>query len=166
MIVSVLDNSLACEGLTLLQNSELKEGHCSLSRRPQAMVLRAPIPVLPERIFVIANQVTYDVARRIATNTLNRPETRNALSPDLISELIQLVRAADRNASVKCILLRGEGDHFCGGGDVRSFQQPLSLPPDERYEIFERRLMVGNRLLQVLREFRLTSGWSALAVSG
>lgn len=98
----------------------------------------------------MSSQITYDVTGRVATITLNRPDARNALSPELTGELIRLIRSADSDSAVKCILLRGEGAHFCGGGDVKSFQEPLTLPPDERYDVFERRLMVGNRLPQVL----------------
>jgi 2-(1,2-epoxy-1,2-dihydrophenyl)acetyl-CoA isomerase len=94
--------------------------------------------------------MTYSVAGRIATVTFNRPEARNALNPELIGELVQLVRAADQDAAVKCILIRGAGENFCAGGDVKTFRDALSMTAEERFDMFERRLMVGNRLPQVL----------------
>jgi 2-(1,2-epoxy-1,2-dihydrophenyl)acetyl-CoA isomerase len=98
----------------------------------------------------MSDQIIYSVSDRVATLTLNRPEVRNAISPEVIAEIIQLVRAADRDSNVKCILIRGAGDNFCAGGDVKSFQPALEAPPAERFEVFERRLMVGNRLPKVL----------------
>ncbi len=99
---------------------------------------------------LMSEQIKYAVSDRVACITLNRPEARNALSPDVTAGLITLVRAADHDPDVKCVLIRGEGEHFSGGGDVKSFGETLSLTPDERYDMFERRLLVGNRLPQVL----------------
>jgi len=98
----------------------------------------------------MSDQINYLVTNRVATITLNRPEARNALSAELTAELIRMVRAADSDPDVKCLLIRGQGEHFSAGGDVKSFEQTLALPPEERFDNFERRLLVGNRLPQTL----------------
>jgi enoyl-CoA hydratase/carnithine racemase len=58
----------------------------------------------------------------VRTLTLNRPERRNALSPDLVAALLAAVRAADDEPSVRVIVLTGAGDGekqaFCAGGDL------------------------------------------------
>lgn len=46
--------------------------------------------------------------------TLNRPEKRNALSAEMISELTDFARSADARA----VVLSGAGDVFCAGGDL------------------------------------------------
>jgi enoyl-CoA hydratase len=55
---------------------------------------------------------------------LNRPEARNALSPELISELGLALERAEEDAGVQCVVLTGTGDRaFCAGMDLRGFAQ-------------------------------------------
>lgn len=50
--------------------------------------------------------------------TLNRPESRNAMSLAMVDELIEALRAAEE-AGDRAIVLRGAGGHFCSGGDIK-----------------------------------------------
>jgi 2-(1,2-epoxy-1,2-dihydrophenyl)acetyl-CoA isomerase len=52
--------------------------------------------------------------------TLNRPDKRNALSPDLARALLEALGQAAKDDSVRCVLLAGEGPAFCAGGDVEA----------------------------------------------
>lgn len=52
--------------------------------------------------------------------TLNRPDKRNALSPDLIRALLDALARAGKDESVRCVLLEGTGTSFCAGGDVEA----------------------------------------------
>lgn len=52
------------------------------------------------------------------TLTLNRPDKRNALSADLIARLGEALAAADLDADVRVVVLRGEGRDFCAGADL------------------------------------------------
>ena len=56
--------------------------------------------------------------RGITTVTLNRPDRGNALGQLLLRELQSCVAAADVNPSVRVVVLRGAGRHFCTGADV------------------------------------------------
>lgn len=94
------------------------------------------------------------VENRVATLVLNRPEARNALSPELIESLIEEFRAVERDPAVKCIVIRGEGDHFSGGGDVKNFNDTLALSPEDRFSIYERKLLYGVRLPNLLLQAR------------
>ncbi|MBV9575172.1 MAG: enoyl-CoA hydratase/isomerase family protein [Gammaproteobacteria bacterium] len=49
---------------------------------------------------------------------LNRPEQRNALSHETLATLLQILQTAKADASVKAILLMGEGKAFCAGADI------------------------------------------------
>ena len=69
------------------------------------------------------NFIKYEVADRIATITLNRPEKRNALSGLLVEELKAAFRQASADAEVKVIVLAAEGDAFCAGADLAYLQQ-------------------------------------------
>jgi len=55
----------------------------------------------------------------IATITLNRPETMNALNRQMYAELEQAFRDAHRDAEVRCVVLTGAGRAFCSGDDVK-----------------------------------------------
>ena len=50
---------------------------------------------------------------------LNRPEARNALTPDMLEELGRQLAQAEQDAEVRCILLTASGKAFCAGGDVK-----------------------------------------------
>jgi 2-(1,2-epoxy-1,2-dihydrophenyl)acetyl-CoA isomerase len=100
----------------------------------------------------VSDLLKVSIDNRVATLTLNRPEHRNALSPELSATLIQELRRADANPVVKCIVIDGAGEHFCAGGDVKGFNEALSLSPDARFELFERKLAIGNRLPNALLE--------------
>jgi isohexenylglutaconyl-CoA hydratase len=50
---------------------------------------------------------------------LHRPETRNAMSLQMVQELGEVLRAAEADDAVRVLLLRGAGGHFCSGADLR-----------------------------------------------
>ena len=51
--------------------------------------------------------------------TLNRPEVRNAMSLRMVTELRAVLADAESGGSVRVIVLRGAGGHFCAGGDLK-----------------------------------------------
>lgn len=53
---------------------------------------------------------------------LNRPEARNALSADMIEELLAVLGEVRDDRGVRGITLRGRGGVFCAGGDVKGFK--------------------------------------------
>lgn len=67
--------------------------------------------------------VQYEVKNKIAYVTMNRPEKRNALSPELVTELQQAFEAAAIDTGVKVIVLTGNGSAFCAGADLAYLQQ-------------------------------------------
>ena len=65
--------------------------------------------------------------------TINRPDARNALSPELMEELAALVEAWDADPEVGCIVIAGGEEFFAAGADIkamaeRSFQDVLVSP--------------------------------------
>jgi enoyl-CoA hydratase/carnithine racemase len=60
--------------------------------------------------------------------TLNRPEKHNALNTLLTQELLDSLRAADRDVSINAIVLTGAGKSFCAGADTTEFS---SLTPQD-----------------------------------
>ena len=65
--------------------------------------------------------LTVDVADRIATLTLNRPERRNALNADLRRGLRDAVRETEANDEVDVVILTGADPAFCAGLDLTEF---------------------------------------------
>ena len=62
--------------------------------------------------------VILEVAERVATITMNRPEKRNALSPELLRDLHLALMEADDLLDVNVVVLQGAGKDFCAGYDI------------------------------------------------
>ena len=62
--------------------------------------------------------VRYEVGERVARITLDRPERGNAITPQMLRELVAAVERADLDPAVHVVLLAGEGPGFCGGYDL------------------------------------------------
>jgi len=56
----------------------------------------------------------------IATITLNKPERRNAIDPEMMDTLVDHLQNLDNDDDVQVVILRGQGDHFCAGGDLKA----------------------------------------------
>lgn len=67
--------------------------------------------------------VKYSIANQIGRIILNRPEKRNALSPELVRELLIAFEQAEKDPTVKVIILKAEGETFCAGADLAYLQQ-------------------------------------------
>ncbi|MDT7641331.1 MAG: hypothetical protein QOC83_5619 [Pseudonocardiales bacterium] len=58
----------------------------------------------------------------IAELTINQPSRRNAMSFEMWEALPKLVAEVDADESVKVLVVRGAGDHFCAGADISEFE--------------------------------------------
>lgn len=74
------------------------------------------------------NHVKLSVANGVAVVKLNRPEYYNALNPELLVEIAGVFKYLETEASVKAVLLKGEGKGFCAGQDLKmlDFSKNLS----------------------------------------
>jgi methylglutaconyl-CoA hydratase len=68
-------------------------------------------------------KVLYQVQDGIARITLNRPEKRNALDQELVSELKEAVASSARDPQCRVVLLAGAGTDFCSGADLASLDK-------------------------------------------
>ncbi len=66
--------------------------------------------------------VCYAVADGVATLTLNRPESRNALNTALCEALLRAAAGAAADESVRLVLVRASGPVFCAGADLKERQ--------------------------------------------
>lgn len=60
---------------------------------------------------------------RIRTISINRPDKRNALNAEVVAELQEAFDAAERDPSVRVIVLTGRGGVFCAGADLAYLQR-------------------------------------------
>jgi methylglutaconyl-CoA hydratase len=67
--------------------------------------------------------VNFTTRDRIGYITLNRPEKRNALNFEVVTELKEAFRKAEDSEDVKIIILNANGEAFCAGADLEYLQQ-------------------------------------------
>lgn len=60
---------------------------------------------------------------RTLVMTLSGPATRNTLSPQVYAAGIETLNMAEANPDVCAVVLTGEGEHFCAGGDLQRLHQ-------------------------------------------
>ncbi|HZX75423.1 MAG TPA: enoyl-CoA hydratase/isomerase family protein [Cyclobacteriaceae bacterium] len=75
--------------------------------------------------------VDYSVNNRIGFVTLNRPEKRNALSKELVADLMVALSKAEHDSDAKVIVLKANGDAFCAGADLAYLQQLQKFSHEE-----------------------------------
>ena len=66
------------------------------------------------------NELLCSIRDGVALITLNRPEARNAMSPDLTAALRGQIKARGEDDRVGALLITGAGTAFCSGGDVKA----------------------------------------------
>lgn len=66
------------------------------------------------------DDVLYEVAERVATVTLNRPDKLNAMTPGMQQRFVSALRTADLDPEVRAVVVTGAGRGFCAGADLGS----------------------------------------------
>ena len=67
----------------------------------------------------------------VATLVMNRPEARNALSMDMRKQLAEKLHEIELDSQIRCVVLKGAGDHFMAGGDVKGMCESIKKSPQE-----------------------------------
>ncbi len=97
------------------------------------------------------SDLNYEIDGQVAYLTMNRPEARNALSLEMRAEIRDRLQEAELNDDIRCLVLRGAGEHFLAGGDVKSFLAFTKLPPEERRLTFLNRIHGLNTIMYAMR---------------
>jgi methylglutaconyl-CoA hydratase len=71
-------------------------------------------------------KILYAVEQGIARITLNRPEKRNALDAELITEVRDALRGSARDEHVRVLLITGAGADFCSGADLGGLERTFN----------------------------------------
>lgn len=91
------------------------------------------------------SQLLLEKEDHIATITFNRPEVRNAYSPEMAVKLTEYLRDCDRDPGVRAVIITGAGDAFCVGLDMNDVR--------ERGESGEKPDTSGHPTQRVLRTY-------------
>ncbi len=72
--------------------------------------------------------ITLDMEQGVAILTLNRPEKLNAICPELVTDLLNVITEIRNSDEMRAVLLTGAGRAFCAGGDVGSLLSSTDNP--------------------------------------
>ncbi len=87
----------------------------------------------------MTEHLRFEIADRIATITLDRPERMNAFTFEMIDAWAAALVECRRNDAVRVVIVTGAGKAFCSGGDIVAMEERLNSPPAQRKdELFNR----------------------------
>src|SRR5690606_30096250 len=95
-----------------------------------------------EEATLASDPVLYDREDAIGIVTLNRPDNRNSMTPDLLDAFSEVIARVRAEPELRCVVITGRGSCFSAGADFRSAIQrdgdTRPLQPHERsYAIYE-----------------------------
>lgn len=73
-------------------------------------------------------------ARGVATCALNRPERRNAMTDQMLSEFLALAERVSADPAIRVVVLTGKGDLFCAGADLSWMKMQIEADRTARME--------------------------------
>src|SRR5450756_3073047 len=114
---------------------------CCASPRNDGKQTRMKAPTMSNDI------VLQNLDQGLLTITMNRPDRRNALNPEMTRGLVEAARRAAEDHEVRAVLLKGAGGTFCVGGDVKSMAEGRAPLPFEAKMANLRRGMEVSRIL-------------------
>ena len=91
--------------------------------------------------------ILFSIKDHIASLTLNRPDTFNAINEDMHRELVEILLSIRGNHDIRVVLLAAKGKAFSAGGDLNKIQT-LHDDADKR----NRMLDIGIRLIEALNQ--------------
>jgi 2-(1,2-epoxy-1,2-dihydrophenyl)acetyl-CoA isomerase len=92
----------------------------------------------------------------ICTITLNRPKALNALDLAMVQALQQVIPAVGADPSIRVVVIRGAGEHFMAGGDVKWFKRNIDAERDKQVvrRDFEKFIHEVHVIVTALRRMR------------
>jgi enoyl-CoA hydratase/carnithine racemase len=79
----------------------------------------------------------YAVEGNVATITLNRPDVKNAFSDSMIGLWQESLEKAGADAAVRVVIVTGNGDTFCSGGNIRDMADGKIVSWDMKKYLWE-----------------------------
>jgi len=79
------------------------------------------------------NTLRLQISGNIATITLSRPEKRNAISPEMIDDLMDALGEIE-TSTARVAIVTGDGKAFCSGMDLAALKALATQSPEENLE--------------------------------
>ena len=102
----------------------------------------------------------YQTHKHIALVRLNRPKVLNALSTDLMEELVDCFLSLDKNPEVRVIILTGNERAFAAGADIAQMvtATPIDQINDQRFRTWEMLRLITKPIIAAVNGFALGGG--------
>jgi enoyl-CoA hydratase/carnithine racemase len=96
----------------------------------------------------------------VALLRLNRPEARNALSPEMREEIAASLERLDADPEVHCIVVAGADEYFAAGADIRAMaERPVDAAPDPKgMEFWTRLTAIGTPTIAAVSGYAFGGG--------
>jgi enoyl-CoA hydratase/carnithine racemase len=96
----------------------------------------------------------------VALVRLNRPEARNALSPEMREEIATSLERLDADPEVRCIVIAGADEYFAAGADIKAMaERPLDATPDPKgIEFWTRLTAIGTPTIAAVSGYAFGGG--------
>ncbi|MFQ3595392.1 MAG: enoyl-CoA hydratase-related protein [Sphingomonadaceae bacterium] len=96
----------------------------------------------------------------IAILTLNRPETRNALSREVREGLFAAWDRFERDPALRIAILTGAGSAFCAGGDLKEMVETrLQVPPRDMFPVPHDNIALTKPTIAAVNGVAFAGGW-------
>jgi len=71
--------------------------------------------------------------------TLNRPENRNSMDPEVMPAFLEVIERAKADRDLRCLIVTGSGQSFCTGADFRSRSEAEAdeMPHERSYRVYD-----------------------------
>jgi enoyl-CoA hydratase/carnithine racemase len=96
----------------------------------------------------------------VALLRLNRPEARNALSPEMREEIAASLERLDADPEVRCIVIAGADEYFAAGADIKAMaERPVDAAPDPKgIEFWTRLTAIGTPTIAAVSGYAFGGG--------
>lgn len=136
-----------------------------LSEKEQNMIERIELDISTENC-------TVEKKGHVMIVTLNRPEKKNALSPQMLLGMYKAWRLLDEDDDLRCAVLTGKGDTFCAGMDLKfgpecgpgadEFLALMGEVPDIHWQSLLRHNVPGKPIILGVEGYALAGGTEIL----
>ncbi|HKO39275.1 MAG TPA: enoyl-CoA hydratase-related protein [Solirubrobacterales bacterium] len=109
---------------------------------------------MPEQVEVSVDE------HGVALLRLNRPEARNALSPQMREEIVEALERLDGDPAARCIVIAGSDEFFAAGADIRAMaERPVDAAPDPKgMEFWTRLTAIGTPTIAAVSGYAFGGG--------
>jgi 2-(1,2-epoxy-1,2-dihydrophenyl)acetyl-CoA isomerase len=99
----------------------------------------------------MSDEIIFDTLGPVASITFNRPKQANALLVPWCDLMKTFFLEVESDPAVRCVLIKGNGEHFMAGGDLEQLREVLEMSAVDKSIQFESDVYSWNRMIQVMQ---------------